>query len=61
LTVNGVIEQKNPTHAPCISLPIKRVFILGINTKIPAKIATELQMTKFLLNKHEYTFENTFK
>jgi hypothetical protein len=47
LTVIGVIEQKKPTHAPWISLPTKRVFMLGKRTRIPAKMEIALQRTKF--------------
>ena len=50
LTVKGVIEQKNPTQIPWIDLPIKSVVWFGIKTRIPAKIAAELQMIKFWLN-----------
>ncbi len=39
LTVNGEIEQKIPTQTPWIKRPISKVFIFGISTNIPAKIA----------------------
>jgi hypothetical protein len=47
LTVIGVMEQKNPTHAPWINLPTKRVFMLVRSTRIPAKIEIALQRRKF--------------
>lgn len=49
LTVKGVMEQKNPTHTPWMDLPIKSVVWFGIITRIPANIATELQIIKFYL------------
>lgn len=61
LTVNGVIEQKNPTQMPWIDLPIKSVVWFGIKTKIPANIAVELQIIKFWLNYKIITFWNIFQ
>lgn len=60
LIVMGVIEQKNPTQTPWIERPRKRVTWFGIRTRIPAKIAAELQIMKFWLDYEKFLLSGIF-
>lgn len=46
LTVRGTMELKIPIVAPCMSLPISRVFMDCTRTKSPATKAIILAMKK---------------